>query len=321
MKSILTLWLAAALCSTAGMAADKPTIRLGALAFGTVNWELAALNNENLLERAEFELEVVPMANPQAGKIALQSEAVDLIVSDWIWVSRMRGSGTDYTFYPYSNAAGALLVPGDSPLKALSDLTGKKLGIAGGELDKNWLLLQALGLQQGVDLNASVTKVYGAPPLLNQQLLQQRIDAVMNYWHFAARLEARGYRKIVDSEDILRRLGIGEQVPSLGYVFRRSWADRHEKALVNFLYVTGEAKNRLCNSNTAWEKVASLTRAEDEATSGMLRERYCEGRIRQWGVANRQAAEKIYQLLRRLSANKLTGSSEHIEPGTFWQVD
>ena len=302
-------------------ASEKTTIRLGVLAFGTVNWELAALKNEKLLDNASYTLDIMPLANPQAGKIALQSDAVDMIVSDWIWVSRLRSNGTDYTFYPYSNTAGALVVANNSPIKNLQDLQGKKLGIAGGELDKNWLLLQALGLKQQLDLNSSVEKVYGAPPLLNQQLLHQRIDAVINYWHFAARLEAEGYRQIINGQGILQQLGITEEVPSLGYVFKQSWANTHKQAINSFLADTRSAKDLLCSSDAAWQKIASLTKASDKTTQNALRQRYCDGRIKHWGSENRKAAEKIYRMLRKLSHNKLTGSSEQLQKGTFWGID
>jgi len=35
----------------------------------------------------------------------------DIIVSDWLWVSRERGLGAKLTFYPYSSALGAVMVP------------------------------------------------------------------------------------------------------------------------------------------------------------------------------------------------------------------
>ena len=176
-------------------AAELSTIRLGVMASGTLAWELAAIKNENLLQSTDFSLENINLANQQAGKVALQSGNVDMIISDWIWVSSMRAEGVEYSFYPYSNTSGGLLAPADSDIKTLKDLNAKKLGIAGGELDKNWLLLQALGLKQGIDLNHSVEKVYAAPPLLNQQLYEKRIDALLTYWQFAAKLEAQGYRQ------------------------------------------------------------------------------------------------------------------------------
>ncbi len=300
---------------------EKPTLRIAVLAFGTVNWELSTLKSQQLLASADFKLEITPVANPQAGKIALQYGSVDMIVSDWIWVSRQRSSGSDFTFYPYSNTSGALIVPNNSSIHSIADLADKKLGIAGGELDKNWLLLQTLAQQQfQLALNSRVEKVYGAPPLLNQQLLQNRVDAVINYWHFAARLEAKGYKQLINGKQILQQLGITAEVPTLGYVFNREWGNKNPMLIKQFLAATQQAKNQLCESDKVWQSVIPLTKAKDSTTQNKLRERYCAGRIKHWGKAEQQGAEKIYQLLRKLSHNKLTGQAKNIQPGTFWNI-
>lgn len=299
-------------------AAEKTVIRVGVQAFGTVDWELAAMQDT---PQADFKLEIQHVANAEAGKIALQSGAVDMIVSDWIWVSRLRATGSDFSFYPYSNTSGALVVPKDSPIHSVTDLKGKRLGVAGGELDKNWLLLQALAGLEQLNLNASVEKVFGAPPLISEQLKQNRVDAALTYWHFAARLEAEGYRQIIDGKSILKGLGIQEDVPSLGYVFKQSWANEHKQAINGFLKAGKQAKNLLCQSDPAWQKIIPLTKAEDAPTQTKLRQRYCEGGIDHWGEAEQLAAGRIYQLLRSLSNSQLTGSSETLQSGTFWSVE
>lgn len=311
--------LFSAFFSLSAFAAEKTVIRLGVLAFGTLEWELAALKNEKILDAADFEIQTQTLASPQAAEVALQAGSVDMIVSDWIWTSRMRSSGSDFTFFPYSNTSGALVVPANSPIKTLKDLSGKKLGIAGGELDKNWLLLQALAAQQQVDLKTT-TPVFGAPPLLNQQLAQGRVDAVLNYWHFAARLEAQGYTHVLDGKAILTGLGIKEDVPSLGYVFKQSWATAHKAAVEHFLTTAEQAKTKLCTSNEAWAKILPLTKADDVATQTKLRDRYCAGRVTKWGQEEQQAAGRIYALLRKLSNNKLTGTAETLQAGTFWTL-
>lgn len=322
MKFKVILFTFALIFSANSFSTEKTVIRLGVLAFGTVNWELTTLQNEHLIENAGFELEIHPVANPQAGKIALQSGAVDMIVSDWIWTSQLRSTGSDLSFYPYSITSGALIVPENSDIKKPGDLKGKRLGIAGGELDKNWLLLQALTQQQNqIDLNTSVEKVYGAPPLLNQQILHGRLDAIINYWHFAARLEAKGYQQIINGEEILQQLGIKEQVPTLGYVFNRGWASQHKHVVNEFLSVTKLAKNQLCESDEVWLKIIPLTKSVDTGTQNRLRERYCAGRIKQWGENEQQAAARIYTLLRKYSDSKLTGNSETLQTGTFWNID
>ncbi len=318
----VVLFLFSLVFSIQAFSASKTTLRIAVLAFGTVNWELSTLKNQNLLENADFQLEIMSVANPQAGKIALQSGTVDIIVSDWIWVSRLRSTGSDFSFYPYSTTSGALVVAENSKIKTITDLKHKKLGIAGGELDKNWLLLQALAQQQyNLDLNTSVEKIYGAPPLLNQQLLHDRIDAIINYWHFAAKLETKGYKQLISGQQILQKLGINVTVPTLGYVFNRSWANQNKKIINAFLIATQQAKNQLCQSDDAWKQIIPLTRVKDLETQKQLRLRYCSGQIKQWGEAEQHAAAKIYSLLRKYSNNKLTGKSENLQPGTFWTID
>lgn len=321
MKSTLVYISLCLLVSISTSAAEKATIRIGVQASGTVDWELSALQDDPKTQSADFELKIQRLANAEAGKIALQSGAVDIIVSDWIWVSRLRSTGADFTFYPYSTTSGALIVRNDSPIHSIDDLKGKRLGIAGGELDKNWLFLQALAQQKQLDLNAATEKVFGAPPLINEQLKQNRIDAALNYWHFSVRLEAQGYRQVIDGKGLLKGLGIHENVPNLGYVFKRSWALNHKKAVNGFLKASNEAKQRLCSSDTAWQKVVSLTKVEDLPTQTMLRQRYCEGVIKHWGEEEQRDAERIYTILRTLSNNKLTGQSDHLQPDTFWMTE
>lgn len=312
--------IGAALAVNPCVASEKSVIRLGVMAGGTVAWEVAAMQNEGLLHDAGFELQSVAMANPQAGKVALQADSVDMIISDWFWVSSMRAEGSDLSFYPYSDVSAGLLVSASSPVKTLADLKGKKLGIAGGELDKNWLLLQALAQKQGIDLNTAVEKVYGAAPLLTQQLLAGRIDALLTYWHFAARLEAQGYRQLLSGESLIRDLGMKEAMPNMGYVFKASWAKDHQTTLQNFLRLAQTARNRLCDSDATWGKIVNLTESDDVATQAQLRRRYCEGRVEQWGASQQQAAEMLYQIVRHVGDNKLTEKAEHLVEGTFWNA-
>lgn len=298
---------------------EKPVIRLGVLAFGTVNWELAAMQQSLTTGSEGYQLQVTKMANPQAGKIALQSGAVDMIVADWVWVSRQRALGKDYTFYPYSNTTGALVVAKGSDIKQLSDLKNKKMAIAGGELDKNSLLLQALMQKQGqADVFASIEKVYGAPPLLSQQMYRQRVDALLTYWHYAARMEADGYRVLMTGKDLLQGLGIQAQVPSIGYVFDRAWALNNKAAIQAFLQQTRRAKDVLCTDNVAWKKIDSLARAKTQQVNQLLRQRYCDGRVQQWGYKQQQAAGEIYQYLKAISQKRLTGDAETLQAGSFW---
>ena len=76
---------------------------------------------------------------------------------------RYCGLGAKLTFYPYSSALGAVVVPAASPIQTLADLKGRKLAVAGGPIDKSWLLLLAWLKQGGIDLKSEATIAYGAP--------------------------------------------------------------------------------------------------------------------------------------------------------------
>ena len=64
------------------------------------------------------------------------------------------------------------MVRPDAAIHNLGDLRDKKLGIAGGPVDKSWLMLRAYANQTlQLDLLEAVEPVYAAPPLLNKIML------------------------------------------------------------------------------------------------------------------------------------------------------
>jgi NitT/TauT family transport system substrate-binding protein len=301
-------------------AADLGTIRVGVLQFGTVNWELDVIRHHGLDEAQGFTLEVQPFASGQATNVALQGKAVDAIVDDWLWVSRQRSAGQDLVFaVPYSSAVGAVMVPADSGIEDLIGLKGKKLGIAGGPIDKSWLLLQALAAQRhDLDLTQAVEKVFGAPPLLQEKLITGELDAVLNYWHYAARLEAKGYRRLLSVAEAIRHLGGAGEVPQLGYVMWGTFADAHPELVEAFARASREAKRMLLESDQEWQRLRPIIKAEDEATLAALRSRYREGVPRSWGPDEWKRADVLYGILAEIGGEALVGDARQLAEGTFW---
>src|SRR5262249_15609313 len=150
--------------------------------------------------------------------------SAEVIVSDWLWVSRERSLGGKLVFHPYSSAVGAVVAAPGAQIHALADLNGRSLAVAGGPLDKSWLLLQAAMKQDGVELKQQATIAYGAPALLAAKTLRGEFDATLNYWNICAELEAKGLRRVAGIEDILPRLGARGATAMLGYVFDEHWA-------------------------------------------------------------------------------------------------
>jgi NitT/TauT family transport system substrate-binding protein len=302
-----------------GLAGAADRIRLALLEYGTANWELDTIRRHGLDKAEALELDVKQYAGPQATLVALQSGDTDLAIEDWIWVARQRAEGRHFAFVPYSTATGALVAPQGSGIATLADLKGKRLGIAGGPLDKSWLILRALSIKQGIgDLESAVQPVYGAPPLVGEQLKQGRVDGALTYWHYAARLVAAGYTPVLQVSEARRALGVEADVPMIGYVFDSGWASRNRDALLRFLRAADRARAILQESDAEWDAVRPLMKAPDEATFIALRDGYRAGIPRSWGPAERAGAERLFEILRGLGGDRLTGRATRLPDGTFW---
>ncbi|MFF0951502.1 ABC transporter substrate-binding protein [Rhizobium leguminosarum] len=297
-----------------------PKIRVGVLKFGTVNWELDTIKHNQFDAASGIDVEIVYFAGEDATNVAMLAGDLNIIVSDWLWVSRQRSQGADLTLAPYSTAVGAIMVKEDAPIRAIPDLAGKKIGVTGGPLDKSWLLIQGLARRDHkIDLTRESEVVFGAPPLLSEKAVSGELDAVLNFWHFCARLEVNGFRRLIGADDAAKALGALGPVSALGYVFHEKWANENPDLAMNFLRASGEAKKLLARSDAEWQRLAPIVRAEGRELE-MLRDRYREG------IPNRPLAEeerdaaKLYEILAELGGEKLVGKARQMAPGTFWAL-
>ena len=299
-------------------ASDSNVVRVGVLKYGTVNWELKSMQHHGLDKANGFELEIVPFAGGDATRIALMGGAVDVIVSDWLWVSRQRAEGRNLTFVPYSSSVGAIMVPGDSVIASLADLRGKNIGVAGGPLDKSWLLLQGMARQEhNLNLADENDIVFGAPPLLAEKARDGELDAVLNYWHFSARLEADGFRRLVTAEEAANALGSTGPVAAIGYVFDDTWGQ--DGLAADFINASRATKDIMNQSDDEWQRLADSGAIKDSPEAlKVLRNRFREGiPVRSHDEEVTDAA-LIYKVLSDLGGKKLVGDSTVMVEGTYW---
>ncbi len=299
--------------------AESAKIRVGVLAYGTVNWELNTLKYHGLDQKEGVELEITKLTGKGASAIALQGGSVDAIVSDWIWVSRQRSANKDYTFVPHSIAVGGLMVRPDADIKSLSDLRGRKIGIAGGPVDKSWLMLRAYAKKKiGGDLKELVEPTYGAPPLLNKLMLKGDIPAALNFWHYTARLKAAGMTELVSVDELLPALGVKGQPPLIGWVFSEKWAASKIGPVKGLLRALRAAKHIMATSDAEWDRLRPLTKAKTDATFRALRNSYRAGIPKSFDDKDINAAKQLYATLAEYGGKDLVGDSPTLAPGTFW---
>jgi len=294
------------------------TLRVASLRFGSLSWLLETMRAEGIADKLGLTITIVDVATNQAGPVALLSGEADVIVSDWPWALRQRAMGEQVKFAPYSSALGAVMVAPDSPVKTLADLKGKRLGVAGGAIDKSWLLLRAYSRQElGTDIAQLALPSYGAAPLITEETRSGRLDAVLNFWTYAARLQGDSYRTVIGMDDVLKALGI-EPVPSMvGFVWREETEQAKSAEIAAFLTAVEQTNAVLATSDSAWDRIRSLVKPENDAEFAAIKAYYRAGIPRPWTGAETKAAEKLTQVLVDVGGAQLLGSDTQFDPKLF----
>jgi NitT/TauT family transport system substrate-binding protein len=311
------LALAALIISTQMAKAEE--LRIGTLATGTVKWELDTITHYEFDTANGFDLVTTELAGNPATQVALAGGEVDAIVSDWLWVAQQRAEGKNYVFIPFSTAVGALLVPTDSPIQSLADLKGKKIGIAGGPVDKSWLILRAYAKQlNGQDLVADTEQVFGAPPMIYQAGLSGEVDGAINFWHFMAKMKVNGMRELVSVADASIALGLDPATPLLGYVVSEDLVKSKPELVAALKKASRDAKNLLLTDDAAWDRIRPMMNAESDAEFAALRDGWRAG-VPADGPVDEANAAKVFAVMAELGGEELLGKVTTLPEGVFYK--
>lgn len=320
--NIIACSLAASMASPA-LAQAEPvgTLVVGVQESGTVQWEIETIKALGLDRSHGLTLDIRPLADSRAGQIALQAGAVDVILSDFVWVAIQRNQGYGVTMVPHSLAVGGLMLPAGSPVAGVEDLKGLTIAVAGGPVDKSWVILQALyNSVTGARLVDEVTAKYGAPPLVNELLGSGGADATLNFWQWNARAKVAGATELLSVADMLDQLGVTEQPPLLGWTFTDETASQKGDAITAFLDASFEAKRVLLEDDAAWASLQSVMGAEgDDTLFAQLRADYRAGIVTRYAANDMGAAEQTFALLAEFGGSDLVGETDRLDAGTFWQ--
>jgi NitT/TauT family transport system substrate-binding protein len=295
-------------------------IRAGTLQAGSFAWELDVIRHNGFDRALGIVIDATSYPSQQDMQAALQEGRADVVMLDWLWVAGKRADGGDWTCAPASTAAGGIVAPASSPIKAVTDLPGTRLGVVGGALDKNWLILQAHAKRiHNIDLEQSVHRTYADAQTLADAVAAGSLDAVLTHWPFVAKAQAAGQTQIIGVESADRELGIEGKVPFSSLVFSSDWAAANPLKINGVLAAAAAARKQLETSDAEWQRLRPLTGAGSTLELDKLKAAYRGGLIHGDGEIEKQAAIKLYQVLAEIGGLALVGTSSIVPAGTFWQ--
>jgi NitT/TauT family transport system substrate-binding protein len=309
-------FVASACLASAGEAADR--LRIALQKTGTASWEIELIKARGLDKTANLDIETVELASTEAGKVALEGGGAEMVIEDWLWAAREWTLGDKLLFTPYSSALGAVMALKDSPVHSVGDLAGRSIGVAGGPLDKSWLLLRAAALGAGLDLVKDARPSYGAPPLIAEKLAQGETETALEFWNFCADLEGRGFRRAIEMADVEKALGASGPVAMIGYVFSESFAASHKDALKRFFAATTEARKILAEDPSAWAPIQARLRLKDDAALAVYRQRYLDGVPKRTVAEEAADARILYRRLAAIGGRELVGEAKELDANLFY---
>ncbi len=316
-RFVLAVWML--VVGTACAFAEVPTLRAAVLKIGTVNWELDVIKHNGLDKKHGFNLEVQGLAGNPATRVAFQGGEADVVVADWIWVARQRAEGKDFVFIPYSTAVGGLMVKKDSGISSLEDLKGKKIGIAGGPVDKSWLLIRALAQKEmNLDLVSETEQVFGAPPLIFKSALSGEVQGAINFWHFGAKMQAAGMTPLISVQDAAEKLGLSSDTPLLGYVVKGDMVRDNPELVAGLAAASREAKEILASNDDEWDRIRPRMNAEKDAAFEALKAGFRAGIPASQSVDESEAGA-VLEVMAGLGGEKLVGAATTLPEGVFYK--
>jgi len=211
------------------------------------------------------------------------------------------------------------MVAGDSPATSLEDMKGKKIGIAGGPLDKSWLILQAYADKvHGMDLAGETEQVFGAPPLIFKTALQGETDGAINFWHFLAKMETGGMKPLITVDVAATELGLDPETPLLGYVMRGEMLRDNPELVQGLAAASRATKDLLATDDAEWDRLRPRMKANSDAQFEALKAGFRAG-IPADAPVDEEAAARMLALMADLGGEKLIGSATTLPEGVFVQ--
>lgn len=279
--------IAIALC-LAGTAAAQPKLKARLIVLPGTQWYVAeAMTRGGFFEKHGLEIERKDVASVPAIFTSLKAKAGDIAFSSWIANLQFRAQGLDFIdVFPLTEFHNDVMVRPDSPIKSISDLKGKRIGLYGGPAGGTTAMFKVQAMRFfGLDPEHDFKMHFGATPLLAGLLAKEELDAIIVTEPVATQQLLAGKVRIIANLNDIHREKTGEGLLSLTITTRRAFAEENPEVVKAFIraYIDGVAY--LKGNSKLWEELARHSGIKSKEGAELLRSRLEKNYTIHWDEA------------------------------------
>jgi NitT/TauT family transport system substrate-binding protein len=233
-----------------------------------------AVQQYKLDQKYGLDLQIVDYAAPGQQYTMLRGGAADVTAGNFVDLLRQRKASINIqAFHSFKRYSNVVTTKPDSPIKTLADLRGKKLGEFGTTF-LDWLILRAAALKADkIDLEKDTSPVPGAPPLLNQLLAKDSIDAALQFAPLTLAPVLQHQQRIVtDIPTVMKAAGFDADSFYLQWDVTEDWVKAHPGMIDKVYAMIDEAYQKLQADDAIWTMLAQKINITDPALVAAYRD-------------------------------------------------
>jgi NitT/TauT family transport system substrate-binding protein len=271
-------------CSTKPESSSARTFTLG-ITSGAQEFVDFVMERHGLLDEVHLQAEKVKSLSPANLHLMVAERKVDIGYGGFTTMATARGEGKDIiVIYGVFSPVNMVFVRKDSPIKSLTDLKGKKLGVFGGPGSTTFAFLAVLAKNwYGVDLFHDAELVTAPAPVLAELLGKGDIDAALLGTVESIQTFAQDrYRVIADLSAEYKSHQGGRAPAHVTVATNENFAGTHPDIVRDYLKAYKNALNYMHAHPEVWDEYAASIKMTDAAERKLLREKMEPNLVEKW---------------------------------------
>jgi len=229
--------------------------------------------------------EKVKSLSPANLHLMVAERKVDIGYGGFTTMATARSEGKDIiVIYGVFSPVNMVFVRKDSPIKTLTDLKGKKLGVFGGPGSTTFAFLAVLAKNwYGIDLFKEAELVTAPAPALAELLGKGDIDAALLGTVESIQIFAKDrYRVLADLSGEYRARQGGRAPAHVTIATNEEFARTHPDIVRDYLKAYKNALQYVHDHPEVWDEYAASIKMDDPAERALLREKMGPNLVQQW---------------------------------------